>query len=413
MENREFDVIVWGGTGFTGRLVAEYLLRQYGPPGEGSRSNLRWALGGRSEDKLKALIADLGPGGAQIPLVLADSDDRTLLDVMAARARVICSTVGPYALYGSKLVAACVHQGTHYCDLTGEVQWMRRMIDDYHDAARESGARIVHTCGFDSIPSDMGVYFVQQQMRARHGVACSAVKYRAKEFKGGFSGGTIASMLNMLEELERVPSVAEVLKDPYGLNPQGERRGLDGPERMLPEYDTDFAAWVTPFVMGMINTKVVRRSNAVMGYPYGREFRYDEGTIMPFGLAGFPLAAAFSAGSAAFAATASVGALRQLLARMLPKPGEGPSREARETGYYVIELLGRHPSDPALNLRARVRGDRDPGYGSTSKMLAESAVCLAQDTLASPGGVLTPASAMGDALLSRLNDNAGVTVELI
>lgn len=413
MDNREFDVIVWGATGFTGRLVAEYLLRQYGPPGEGSKSNLRWALGGRSEDKLKALLADLGPGGAQIPLVLADSDDRALLDVMAARARVICSTVGPYALYGSKLVAACVHQGTHYCDLTGEVQWMRKMIDDYHDAARESGARIVHTCGFDSIPSDMGVYFVQQQMRARHGVACSAVKYRAKEFKGGFSGGTIASMLNMLDEVERDPSIAEVLDDPYGLNPQGQRRGLDGPERQLPEYEAEFDAWVTPFVMAAINTKVVRRSNALMGYPYGEDFRYDEGTLMPFGMLGFPLAAAMSAGTAAFNAAASVGSLRQLLARVVPKPGEGPSEQARESGYYVIEMLGKHPVDASLNIRARVRGDRDPGYGSTSKMLAESAVCLAQDPLSSPGGVLTPASAMGEALLSRLTENAGVSFEVL
>ena len=413
MENREFDVIVWGATGFTGRLVAEYLLRQYGPPGEGSRSNLRWALGGRSEDKLNALIADLGPGGAQIPLVLADSDDRALLDVMAARARVICSTVGPYALYGSKLVAACVHRGTHYCDLAGEVQWMRTMIDDYHDAARGSGARIVHACGFDSIPSDMGVYFVQQQMRARHGVACSAVKYRAKDFKGGFSGGTIASILNMLDEGERDPSIAEVLNDPYGLNPQGQRRGLDGPERQLPEYEADFDAWVTPFVMAVINTKVVRRSNALMGYPYGEDFRYDEGTIMPFGMLGFPLAAAMCAGTSAFNAAASVGSLRQLLARMVPKPGEGPSEQARDSGYYVIEMLGKHPVDASLNIRARVRGDRDPGHGSTSKMLAESAVCLAQDPLSSPGGVLTPVSAMGEALLARLMENAGVSFEVL
>jgi short subunit dehydrogenase-like uncharacterized protein len=220
-------------------------------------------------------------------------------------------------------------------------------------------------------------------------------------------------MLNMLDEMERNPSIAAVLKDPYGLNPAGDRRGLDGPERVLPEYDADFGAWVTPFVMGMINTKVVRRSNAVMGYPYGEDFRYDEGTLMPFGPAGFPIAAAVSAGSATFTAAASVGTFRRLLTRMLPKPGAGPSRAAQEAGYFVIELLGRHPSDSTLNLRAQIRGDRDPGYGSTSKMLGESAVCLAQDALDSPGGVLTPASAMGSALLARLNDNAGVTFELV
>jgi len=409
MDNREFDVVVWGATGFTGRLVAEYLLRRYGA-GSGS---LKWAMGGRNESKLRAVRAELGPQAEGVPLVIADSEDAALLDVMAARTRVVCSTVGPYALYGSRLVAACVHHGTHYCDLTGEVQWMREMIGRHHEHARETGARIVHTCGFDSIPSDMGVYFLQQQMQARNGVSCAAVKYRAKAFKGGFSGGTITSMLNMLDEMERDPSIAAVIQDPYALNPPGARRGLDGPERMLPDYDADFGAWVTPFVMGMINTKVVRRSNAVMGYPYGEEFRYDEGTLIPFGLAGFPIAAAVSAGSAAFTAAASLGTLRRLLARMLPKPGEGPSQAAREAGYFVIELLGRHPSDPSLSLRARIRGDRDPGYGSTAKMLGESAVCLAQDPLESPGGVLTPASAMGGALLPRLNDNAGVTFELI
>ncbi|MEZ5559327.1 MAG: saccharopine dehydrogenase NADP-binding domain-containing protein [Pseudomonadales bacterium] len=408
MNQREFDVVVWGATGFTGRLVAEYLLRRYGVGGE-----LRWAIAGRNERKLEELRGSLGAAAASLPLVIGDSDDRVLLDVLAARTRVVCSTVGPYALYGSNLVAACAHQGTHYCDLTGEVQWMREMIDRFHAPAGASGARIVHTCGFDSIPSDMGVWFVQQAMRARHGVPARSVSYRARAFKGGFSGGTIASMLNMLDEAERDPSLRRLIEDPYGLNPEGQRRGLDGPERVLPFFDQDFDAWVTPFVMATINTKVVRRTNALLGYAFGHEFRYDEGTLTPFGVFGFPLAAAISTGSAAFTAAAGFAPLRRVLARMLPKPGEGPTEATRESGYYVIELLARHPTDPTCNLRAEVRGDRDPGYGSTSKMLAESAVCLAKDPLTSAGGVLTPAVAMGDALLARLNEHAGVTFRLL
>jgi len=405
---REFDIILWGATGFTGRLVAEYLLGRYG-----SGADLRWALAGRNRDKLEGVRDELGHAAAGLPILLADSSDDASLDALAARTRVICSTVGPYALYGSGLVAACVGRGTHYCDLTGEVHWMRRMIDMHHDPARASGARIVHTCGFDSIPSDLGVLFIPLEMQRRHGVACAAVKFRAREFKGGFSGGTVASMLNMLDEAERDPEITAVLADPYGLNPEGERRGLDGPEHALPEYDADLAAWVTPFAMGAINTKVVRRSNALLGYAYGHEFRYDEGIVMPFGAFGFPLAAALSAASSAFTAAASVRGLRKSMAGVLPKPGTGPSEKARATGYYVIELIGRHPVDRTCDLRVRIRGDRDPGYGSTSKMLAESAVCLARDPLTSAGGVLTPAVAMGEHLLARLADHAGVSFEVI
>lgn len=408
MSDREFHVIVWGATGFTGALVAEHLLERYGVGGE-----LRWALGGRNQSKLEDVRRQLGEHAAALPLVIADADDQSLLDVMAARTRVVCSTVGPYALYGSKLVAACVHHGTHYCDLTGEVQWMRRMIDTHHNRARETGARIVHTCGFDSIPSDLGVYFLQREMVRRHGAPGSTVKFRLREARGSFSGGTVASMLNMLDEAERDPAVGEVLADPYGLNPEGERRGLDGPERRLPEYDADFRAWVAPFVMAAINTRVVRRSHALQGHPYGHDFRYDEGVLMPFGVWGFPVAAGLSAGTAAFTAAASLGALRRQLSRLLPQPGQGPSRQARNAGRYLIDLRAEVAGAPESAITARVAGDRDPGYGSTSGMLGEAAACLALDELESEGGVLTPATAMGDALLTRLPLHAGVTFDVL
>jgi short subunit dehydrogenase-like uncharacterized protein len=408
VSDREFDVVVWGATGFTGRLVAEHLLRRHGLGGA-----LRWAIAGRSEHKLADVRRTLGPSADGLPLLVADAGDPPSLDALAARARVVCSTVGPYALHGSGLVAACAALGTHYCDLTGEVQWMRRMIDAHHEQARDSGARIVHTCGFDSIPSDLGVLFVQQEMQRRHGVPCRAVKFRLREARGGFSGGTVASMLNMLDEAQRDPGIGQVLDDPYGLNPAGERRGLDAPERRAPEYDPDFGAWVGPFVMAAINTRVVRRTNALMGFPYGSEFRYDEGTLMPYGLWGFPLALGLSVGSAAFSKVAGIGGIRRQLARLLPQPGQGPSERKRESGFFVIEMLGKHPTDSSADVRVTIRGDRDPGYGSTARMLGEAAACLAEDQLSSAGGVLTPAVAMGEALLARLPVHAGVTFEVL
>jgi short subunit dehydrogenase-like uncharacterized protein len=404
MAARDFDVVIWGASGFTGRLVAEYFLETYGVGGE-----LRWAIAGRDAPKLEAMRRSLGVTAESLPILTGDSFDAPSLRKLAERTRVVATTVGPYALYGSELVAACAELGTHYCDLTGEVHWMRQMIDAHHETARNSGARIVHTCGFDSIPSDLGVHWLQREMRARHGVYCRAVKFRTESFKGSFSGGSVASMLNMIEAAQNDPSVTTIASDPYALNPAGAPRGLDGPEKTNPEYDLDFNAWVAPFMMAEINTKVVRRSNALLGCRYGTEFRYDEGMIMPFGQLGFPLAVGLAGGSAAFNGALRTGPLRKWLTSVLPKPGEGPDQAARDEGYFQLQLLGIHPDRASSNLRLRIRGDKDPGYGSTAKMLGESAVCLAQDSLASDGGVLTPAVAMGDALIDRLDARAGVT----
>ncbi|MDJ0864987.1 MAG: saccharopine dehydrogenase NADP-binding domain-containing protein [Myxococcota bacterium] len=404
---RELDVVVWGATGFTGRLVAEYLLEHYGGSGP-----LRWALGGRSRSKLEALREDLardiGGGAAELELVLGDGDDEASLTALAERTRVVCTTVGPYARYGSKLVAACVRTGTHYCDLTGEAQWMRRMIDAHQAEAETSGARLVHTCGFDSIPSDLGVFFLQREMQARHGAPCARIGYRVVGFQGGFSGGTAASMLNVLEEATRDPEVRRVLADPYGLNPAGRRSGPDGPERMSPAWDSDFESWTAPFVMGAINTRVVRRTNALLGDAYGADFRYDEAVLTGSGPVGWLKAAGTAAGMAGVMAAGGVGPLRRLIGSRLPAPGEGPSKAQREAGYWDVLLHGEHPEDRGKSLRARATGDRDPGYGSTAKMLGESAVCLALDPLTAGGGFWTPASAMGEPLLARLQEKAGV-----
>ncbi|MEM7278983.1 MAG: saccharopine dehydrogenase NADP-binding domain-containing protein [Pseudomonadota bacterium] len=404
--DREFDVIIWGASGFTGRLVAEYLCERYDAP-----SQLNWAMAGRSEEKLKEVREALGPSAKDIPILTGDSHNPDSLAALVARTKVICTTVGPYAKYGSELVAACVSNGTHYCDLAGEVQWMRAMIDKHQEEALASGARIVHTCGFDSIPSDIGVYYLQQQAKERHGQYFSEIKYRVKAAKGGPSGGTIASMLVAMDEARADRDVAKILVHPYSLNPEGERTGPDRRDQQGMVFDEDLQAWTAPFVMATVNTKVVRRSNALMNYPYGRDFRYSESTLMGKGAAGWMKATGLTAGLGGFMLAANVGPLRKLMNKtMLPQPGEGPNREERENGFYNIKMVGKFNDGRVLF--GKVTGDRDPGYGSTSKMLAESAICLAKDPVNGATGFLTPSSAMGDHLLKRLVDNAGLTFEL-
>ena len=409
-QDREFDIVIWGATGFTGKLTAEYLLGAYGT------GAFRWALGGRSRAKLEsvrdAIALETGADASGLPIVLGDANDVVSMAALARRTRVVCSAVGPYALYGSKLVAACASAGTHYCDLTGEVFWMRRMIDAHQESAARSGARIVHTCGFDCIPADLGTFFVQREMKERHGVPAKHVKLRVVGFSGGGSGGTMASGLNMIEEASRNPEVRRVNDDPYGLNPQGMREGPDGPDTLAPEFDDDFDQWTGPFIMAAVDTRVVRRTNALLGYPYGRDFLYDEAMLMGRTLGGLAKAAGLATALGVGMGAMKLGPVRRLAARRMPAPGEGPSKEKREAGYWDLRLLAEHPDDRAKNVRARLTGDRDPGYGSTSKMLGESAVCLALDPLDCPGGFWTPASAMGEPLLARLQKSAGVTAEI-
>ncbi|MCZ6828367.1 MAG: saccharopine dehydrogenase NADP-binding domain-containing protein [Gammaproteobacteria bacterium] len=406
---RELDIILLGASGFTGRLVAEYLLGRYG-----ANDDLRWAMAGRNRAKLESVRLELQgyEPEQEIPLLVADSDDADALAELAQKTRVICTTVGPYALYGSKVVEACARHGTHYCDLAGEVHWMREMIDRYQPAAAASGARIVHSCGFDSIPSDLGVLFLQQAMQERHGVAAQHIKYRVVNFRGSMSGGTIASMINMLEQADKDPALRKLIADPYALNPSDAAKGRDGPDQSGAEFDADFDRWTLPFVMAAINTRVVRRSNALLHFRYGEEFAYDEAVLAPAGQG------ALKSKLAALAMAAGTGALlvaplRALARRFLPAPGEGPSQKQRENGYYDILLHGKHPQDRDRDMRVRVTGDRDPGYGSTAKMLGESAVCLARDELSGGGGFWTPASAMGERLIQRLQNNAGLGFSVV
>jgi short subunit dehydrogenase-like uncharacterized protein len=406
MAEREFDLVVWGATGFTGQLVVEYLCERYGVDGE-----LNWAIAGRNRNKLEQLRSRCLPASSteQLPLLLADSDDPDSLADMVARTRVICATVGPYARHGTPLVAACAEAGTDYCDLTGEVQWMAQVIPAYEATARASGARIVHTCGFDSIPSDLGTWFLQQQMLATHGVAATRVKARVGRNRGAASGGTIASMLNMMEEAMRDPTVRKTLANPYALYPQEEAPGKDRADQGGPRYDPDFRQWTAPFLMAAVNTRVVRRSNALLGFPWGRDFRYDEAMLSSSRM--HATGNSIAAGTGMLALALRPG--RKLAQRFLPAPGEGPSRKQREAGHYEIYFHGIHPDDRSKDMRARVTGDMDPGYGSTSKMLGEAAVCLALDEAEVEGGFWTPASALDGKLLERLRDHAGLTFDIV
>ncbi len=399
---RDFDVVVWGATGFTGALVAEYLHETYGAEGE-----VRWAIAGRNQVKLENLRSRLGLGASHLEILLADSHDRASLDRLTARTSVVLTTVGPYAKYGSELVASCVANGTHYCDLAGETQWIRRMIDKHHDAAREKGARIVHCCGFDSVPSDLGVWFLQREAQERFGRPCRSIAMMVKAARGGFSGGTAASLINVVKEAKTDRALRRMLVDPYGLNPPGEMSGPDERDQQDVRYDPLAESWTAPFVMAAINTRVVRRSHALLGYPWGHEFRYREAVMTGPGPAGAIKAGAVAAALGAIVTGASFDLPRSLLERfVLPEPGEGPDEKTREAGFFNLRFYGE--LDDGTILRAKVTGDRDPGYGSTAKMLSESALCLAMDALDSDGGVLTPVSAMAAPLLARLEARAGL-----
>ena len=404
-DDRKYDLVVYGASGFTGSLVVEYLARRY-PPAEA----LRWAVAGRHGGKLQATLERLCPDGPRPDILVVDSADFGALMQMTAAARVILTTVGPYARYGSELVRACVESATDYCDLCGEVQWMQRMIDTYQDAAAASGSRIVMSCGFDSIPSDIGVYTLQSRAIELTGEPLPECRLLVRAMKGGASGGTIASLLNAIDEAKADRSAARALKHPYSLNPAEDRTGPDGPDQSGSRFDPDAGAWTAPFVMAAVNTRVVRRSNALLDYLYGRDFRYSESTFVGSGFGSRLRAMTLGLSLRLFILASAIPLTRRLvLERFLPKPGEGPSEEARESGYFNLLLLGRLKSGELLKLR--VKGDKDPGYGSTSQMLAESAICLASGESGVPGGLWTPAAALGDALRERLERTAGLSFE--
>lgn len=385
MSNRDFDVVIYGATGFTGRLVAEYLSREYG-------KTVAWAMAGRSEDKLKAVRDEIG-APADTPLVVADASDPASLKAMAERTRAVITTVGPYQLYGEALVKACVEAGTDYVDLSGEPAWMHDIISAYGDKAKASGARIVHSCGFDSVPFDLGVYYLQEHAKAKTGKPLSRIKGRVRAMKGTFSGGTAASFAETMKRVAAEPDVLNVLINPFSLC-----EGFEGPEQPAgnkPIFEEDLNAWSAPFIMAVINTKNIHRSNTMMGHAYGEDFVYDEMFLTGPGDKGEEMAIAI--------------AKDRSMQDNPPKPGEGPSKEERETGFYDVMFTGE--TADGQRLTASVKGDKDPGYGSTSKMITECALALVKDVSRdqTPGGVYTPAPALGDAVIKRLSEHAGLT----
>lgn len=387
MSSPKFDIVVYGATGFTGRLVAEYLALHYKDD-----KDLKWAMAGRSLDKLKSVRDEIG-APADTPLIVADASDPASLKAMVAQTKSVITTVGPYLLYGNELVAECAASGTDYFDLCGEVPWMRRMIDAHLATAQKSGARIMFSCGYDSVPFELGTFYVQDEARRVFGTPAPRVKGRVREMRGTFSGGTAASGRAIFEAASKDPSLLALVRDPFALTP--DFQGPKQPPGNKPIFDEDLQTWLTPFFMANINTRNVHRSNMLQGFPYGREFVYDEMQIAGPGEEGEALAKRIVAANNSMATQAG------------PKPGEGPSKEERENGLYDLLFVAIAPD--GRQVRASVKGDRDPGYGSTSKMIAECAICLLRDAVDVPAGIWTPGAAMQHRLIKRLQDHAGLT----
>ena len=384
-DNRSFDIVIYGATGYTGRLVAEYLAHNYA----GRADAPKWAMAGRSQAKL-AEVRDLIGAPSDTPLIVADSDDAASMAALAAQASVVLTTVGPYQLYGEPLLKACDEAGTDYADLCGEPVWMRQMVDKYHAAAEASGARIAFSSGFDSIPFDLGVLMLQREAQARFGGPAPRVKGRVRAMQGGFSGGTAASLGATMAALGRDHSLIALMTSPFCLTP-----GFEGPPQPAgnkPLFDEWVGSWAAPFVMAAINTKNVHRTNFLLGQPWGADFTYDEMILTGPGEQGEAVAKHI-------ATTPMMGGPND------PKPGEGPSPEERQNGHYDVLFVGEMPD--GRTIRYGVKGRYDPGYGSTSRMLSETGIALLACRAA--GGVSTPGALLGTALVDRLQAEAEIT----
>jgi len=376
--NPEFDIVVYGATGFTGRLVAEHLSKRYG-----LGSDFTWAMAGRRAGKLAQVRDEMGID-KQIPLVIADAGNPASLREMVSRAGIVVTTVGPYLLYGSELVAACAASGTDYLDLTGETLWSGQMIEAHEATAKQTGARILHSCGFDSVPFELAVCFTQSLAKEKFGHTVPRIKGRVTEVRGTLSGGTVASVRTIREAVQTNPALMNTLLDPFALTPGF--RGPEQPQADKVEYDPDMGAQVGPFMMARTNSKNIHRSNMLLGHAYGKDFVYDEMAVVSS-----DMTTDFSVPDPASG----------------PKPGEGPSKEEREAGFYDLTYIGIDRDGGQV--RAAIHGAKDPGYGSTSMMLAETALCLLKSGANVPGGSWMPGAALGQDLLARLQANAGLT----
>jgi short subunit dehydrogenase-like uncharacterized protein len=411
-DNAIFDIIIYGASSFTGKLVLEYFFMKYS-----NNPQLKWGIAGRNHKKLMQVLTDIREANptqknTDISIVIADCQDPASLNELTKQTKVILTTVGPYAKYGSLLVASCVENGTDYCDLAGETQWIRKMIDTHQTKAEETGARIIHACGFDSIPSDMGVFYMQEEARKKYQKPLKKIQLFVKAMKGGASGGTIASILNVIAEGRADRDIARTVSHPYGLNPNDKKTGPDKRDQASIIYNYELDCWTAPFFMASINTRIVRRSNALMNFNYGEDFSYTESTICGKKASGWIKAIFLTLTLGLFLLGSANRITRKyFIEKLLPKPGQGPNKEQRNNGFFKLIMLGRTKDGERLSIE--VTGDRDPGYGSTSKILSETAVCLASDKIDRKGGIWTPASALGGKLLSRLQTNAGMTFKIL
>ena len=394
---KQLDLIIWGATGFTGQLVSEYINKKY------SNTALKWGIAGRNKEKASVIAKRLNI--AKDRVFIADCNNIESLIKLTSKTKVICTTVGPYAKLGTNLIDACIKTNTNYCDITGETQWIRKMIDKYHSKAKENKIKIINSCGFDSIPSDMGVFYSQKKLFEKTGEYANKINMRVAGAKGGISGGTYNSLSNVLEEARVDKEVRKTLTNPYGLNPIDKQNGPDKADLQSVIFDKVSNSWIAPFVMAGINTKIVRRSHALIDFKYGSDFSYDEATLSGKGVLG--QVKGYLSLIPIFLATRKKGSfIKNIVDYVLPKSGEGPSEKTRISGYYNLRFYLTQQNKIYLS---KVIGDMDPGYGSTSKMLAESAVCLALDKTPETYGILTPSVALGNPLLKRLQENAGLT----
>lgn len=408
MDSKTLDIILFGATSFVGQIATHYLFQHIGP-----NQDIKWAIAGRSKIRLQTLKASLGKTAQDLPIIVADCTDANSLKAMCKQSRVILSTVGPYALYGEPLIKACVQNGNDYCDLSGEAYWIKLMLDKYQSTAEKSGARIVNCCGFDSIPSDLGVHFLQQMARQKSGDCCNQVKLRVKSIRGGVSGGTIASAIEMLQAAEKHPEVRRAMGNPYLLCPEHYIHTHRQPRIKGPVYDRDFNSWSAAFVMEAINTRVVLRSHLLQSTMHNSPFTYGEGILTGRGIKGYLRACGVTLGLASFAIGLKIKPLRQLMQTFwLAKPGQGPSQQQQLNGFFDMRIIGKKDQYQTC---IKVVGDRDPGYGCTAKMLIQAGLCMAFDIGKSDlqGGFWTPATAMGNRLIKRLTQSAGMLFEKV
>ena len=407
--DRPYDLLLWGATGVVGRLAAAYLTTHYDP------TDVSFAIGGRDETRLQALadrLTDQAAAWDEVPIVVGDATDPDRMAAIAAQTAVVCTTVGPYTDLGTPLVAACIETETDYCDLTGEVTWMRSTIDRYHDAALAAGVKVVHSCGFDSVPADLGTALVQTAAQSTYGTSCEYVSIATEDAGGTVSAGTLASGAAVARAARTDPVARQTLRNPYSLAPPGERTGVDTGSPAGASKDPLRGVWTAPSPMAPVNERVVRRSNALLGYPWGRDFVCTERFPTGDGIGGYLQAQAVAGGITLLKAAASVEPTRRLLGRLRPHVADAPTQDDAEAGHFTVTAIGRGTTQSGpFRVTGTIGAPLDPGYGATARMLTEAGLCLVFDQTETPlaGGVLTPASGIGTPLADRLRD-AGLTV---